>query len=97
MKRQVGQLFKNLMYIANDYPGKEPHEVRTMIKNSFRKNQQLTNQDEIKAAIDKGWYIYDQMERLISFAKYRAMRRRYDPSWKESQDKIIQDILSNMK
>eukprot|EP01027_Heterolobosea_sp_BB2_P013548 GEZU01019536.1.p1 GENE.GEZU01019536.1~~GEZU01019536.1.p1 ORF type:complete len:107 (-),score=20.79 GEZU01019536.1:41-361(-) len=77
MRPEVRQLYKELFWIAQDYPGKPVNEVRNAIKRAFIKNRDLCTQEEIEKAIERGQFVLKEIQALISLKKYRTLKNRY--------------------
>ena len=77
MNPLVRDLYKRVLVVGADYPaGMEV--VRRKAKEYFRENAHLTDEIEIKKAVNRGrWYVRNELVGIIKLKKYRAMRERY--------------------
>lgn len=71
MNTKIRSLYKYFMWAARDYPG-DINIVRSKVKHSFRTTPFS------QEAIDKGYYIAEELHRIGRFDRYRKMKKRYD-------------------
>ncbi|RHZ52956.1 hypothetical protein Glove_454g1 [Diversispora epigaea] len=76
LRYQVKDLYKRLLFLGREYPLGYSY-FYPKLKNAFMKNRNLTNEDEIKKAIDSGEYVIKELEALYYLKKYRAIKRAY--------------------
>lgn len=76
-RSQVINLYKQMLLIARDYPGKSYAQARNSIHRAFIKNAHLQDAQQIDDAINKAQYILKEMETLVYLARYRELKRRY--------------------
>ena len=75
----VRDLYKRVVIVGADYPlGLE--YVRGKFKKGIFANAHLTDEVEIKRAVNKGRYMVKEMIGVIQLKKYRQMNKRYSPS-----------------
>ncbi|ODV73604.1 electron transfer flavoprotein regulatory factor 1 CYBJADRAFT_167636 [Cyberlindnera jadinii NRRL Y-1542] len=76
MDPRVRDLYKRLIYIAREYPQGIDY-IRPKLKAGFQRNRALTDTEAVDQALEKGEYIYKEIETLIFLRRYREMKRRY--------------------
>ena len=77
MNPLVRDLYKRVLTVGMDYPG-GLEVVRRKAKEHFRENSHLTDEIEIKKAVNRGrWYVRNELAGVIQLKKYRAMKARY--------------------
>lgn len=78
MDPRIRQLYKNLLFMGKDYPinlgGYE--KFRRILKTKFQTTP-VTNESELKNALDQGNYIIKELEALFYLSKYRYLKRTY--------------------
>ena len=72
----VRDLYKRILLVGRDYP-KGLGFVREKARAEFSKHAALTDEVDIKRAINYGRYMVKEMQGVIQLKKYRAMRKRY--------------------
>jgi hypothetical protein len=77
MRPMVRDLYKRFLIAGRWYPQGLDH-VRKKVKEAFFLNRHLTDDVEIKKAIGKGRYWVRELNAVSKFAKFRAMKRRYE-------------------
>jgi hypothetical protein len=77
MRPMVRELYKRFLIAGRWYPQGLDY-VRGKTKEAFFKNRHLQDETEIKKAIGKGRYWVRELNAVSKFAKYRAMKRRYE-------------------
>ena len=87
--------YKRFIAIAPYYPGDESAQfVKQRIKKAFIANRNKTNEDEIKNLLNRGEFVYKEVEALIRLKKYRTLDKRY--SSHRQQDDLITYYLHNL-
>lgn len=76
MHNLVRNLYKRLMIAGREYPA-GIEAVRNRAKKEFRKNANLTNEEEIMKAIYVGRWWVKEIYAINSLKKYREMKKRY--------------------
>uniref|UniRef100_A0A5S6QQF1 Complex 1 LYR protein domain-containing protein n=1 Tax=Trichuris muris TaxID=70415 RepID=A0A5S6QQF1_TRIMR len=76
LRYEVLQLYKQLMYMARDYPAGEGN-LKSVLRRAFLSNKGLTDKAQIQQAIKHGEFVKKELEALYSLRKYRAMKKRY--------------------
>ena len=72
----VRNLYKRILLVGRDYPLGLDY-VREKAKAQFFGRAALTDEIEVKRAINYGRYMVKEMQGVIQLRKYRAMRKRY--------------------
>eukprot|EP00047_Mylnosiga_fluctuans_P005842 m.243052 g.243052 ORF g.243052 m.243052 type:complete len:119 (+) comp14157_c0_seq1:49-405(+) len=73
----VRDLYKRYILAGRDYPTGLA-SFRELVKQSFRKNAHLTNEEDIIHTVARGrWYLSNEIIPVIRLRKYRTMRARY--------------------
>jgi len=65
-----------LLHLGKDYP-KGYDYFRERLRQSFRRNLQVTDVREIEMLIVKGEFVSKELEALYMLRKYRALKSRY--------------------
>lgn len=74
----VRDLYKRFCILGQDYPGGWG-AVRGRVKEGFRKQAGLTEELDIKRAVNRGRWWTREMVGVIQLKKYRRMRHSYKP------------------
>ena len=73
---QVRNLYRRILVVGRDYPtGLDA--VRSKAKCEFQKRAQITDELELKRAVNYGRYMVKEMIGVIQLKKYRAIKKRY--------------------
>ncbi len=74
----VRDLYKRFIVAGESYPlGK--HKVREQAKKAFFENRDLTDELEIKKAINKGRWWVKEVVAISKLHKYRSLKKNYGP------------------
>ena len=73
---QVRDLYKRILLVGQDYP-KGIDYVRERAKAEFAKRAHITDELELRRAVNYGRYMVKEMKGVIGLKKYRAMKKRY--------------------
>ncbi|CDW56307.1 LYR motif containing protein 5 [Trichuris trichiura] len=76
LRYQVVQLYKQLMYMARDYPSGEDY-FKQKLRLAFRNKKGITDETQIREALKHGNFVKKELETLYYLKKYRAMKKRY--------------------
>lgn len=71
-------MYRRIIIVGHDYPAGLDY-VRSRAKREFAKRKDITDDVELKRAINYGRYMVKEMVGVIQLKKYRAMRRNYEP------------------
>lgn len=75
--RQVRNLYRRILVVGQDYPtGLD--SVRTKAKAEFYKRADITDEVELKRAVNYGRYMVKEMIGVIQLKKYRTIKQRYE-------------------
>ena len=72
----VRDLYKRFIHVGRGYPGGLEY-IRPRVKKAFFDNKDITDEVELKRAVNKGRYMVREMEATIQLKKYRTMKKRY--------------------
>ena len=65
-----------LYHLGKEYPaGKE--YFHTKLHQTFMKNKDVTDPEQIQQLIDRGNYVVKELEALYMLRKYRTLKKRY--------------------
>ncbi|EHB01177.1 LYR motif-containing protein 5 [Heterocephalus glaber] len=78
LRGEVLYLYKNLLYLGQDYPKGADH-LKRLLKNVFLKNKDVGKDPEkIREPIERDEFVMKELEALYFLRKYRAMKRYSD-------------------
>jgi hypothetical protein len=72
----VRDLYKRVLAVGRDYPLGLDY-VRNKAKEAFRANANLTDEVEVKRAVNRGRWRVKEMIAVIQLRKYRQLNKRY--------------------
>lgn len=76
LRRQVIQVYKELLEMGKSYPlGYSYFQPR--LHKAFMAKRDLTDENEIRKALQQAEYVKKEIEALYYLKKYRSMRQRY--------------------
>ncbi|KAH6637622.1 LYR motif-containing protein 5A [Boeremia exigua] len=78
LRHQVIRIYKELLYLARDYP--QGHAwARTRLHKAFSAQAHLRDEEAIRNGIKRAEFVKKEIEALYYLKRYRALRQRYDP------------------
>jgi hypothetical protein len=72
----VRDLYKRFLWVGKDYP-KGLGYVREKAKLAIVGNKNITNEEELMKAIQRGRFWVNELIGVVKLRKYRTLRRRY--------------------
>jgi Complex 1 protein (LYR family) len=79
----VRDLYKRVLTVGKDYPMGLDY-VRMKAKDAFRANAGLTDEVEVKRAVNRGRWRVKEMIAVIQLRKYRQINKSYNANEDES-------------
>ncbi|GAM82363.1 hypothetical protein ANO11243_003420 [Dothideomycetidae sp. 11243] len=79
LRLEVKRLYKELLYLGRDYP-KGYAYFQPRLHRAFAGKAELTDEAEIRRAVEQGEYLKKEIEALYFLKKYRAMKSAYSPA-----------------
>ena len=71
-------LRRQFLHYGKDWPGTGGFiEYKRRLRMAFQRNAHLTNQSDIEKAIQRGYFVINEIDALYKLKKYRTMKRRY--------------------
>jgi hypothetical protein len=94
LRSQVINLYKNLLYYANDYPLGYTY-YRNRLKKSFQSNSHVQDTAQIAKLIERGNFVILEIEALYKLKKYRSLKRSYYDE-NATQDEALKKFIQNL-
>mmetsp|Transcript_6324 Transcript_6324/g.19089 ORF Transcript_6324/g.19089 Transcript_6324/m.19089 type:complete len:83 (+) Transcript_6324:62-310(+) len=82
MRPEVRELYRAMILACRRYP-EDFSRSRERVKAAFRKNADVSSEDELQKCIDRGYYVVGEIEGMSALHKYRTMKKRYGATDKE--------------
>ncbi|KAM5221428.1 electron transfer flavoprotein regulatory factor 1-like [Ctenodactylus gundi] len=76
LRGEVLNLYKNLLYLGQEYP-KGADYFKRHLKNVFFKSKDVKNLEKIKELTNQREFVIKELEALYFLRKYRAMKQHY--------------------
>lgn len=89
LKKEVVNLYKNLIYLSREWPT----DLRPQIRKAFIKNRDIKDPEEIRKLIARGEYVCREITATYHLRKYRAMKRRY---YSDDREKELDEMFKSI-
>lgn len=78
MDSRIRGMYRTLLYMGKEYPAQSGgyQTFQKKLKLAFV-NTPISNEQELKLALEKGEYIVKELEALYFLTRYRDMKRKY--------------------
>ncbi|CDK24583.1 unnamed protein product [Kuraishia capsulata CBS 1993] len=76
MNPKVRQLYKDLLWLAKNYPGDYP-KIRDKLHDGFIRNARVSSGEELEKCLEHGEFIAKELQSLYFLRTYRAVKRNY--------------------
>ncbi|OBT61761.1 hypothetical protein VE03_09089 [Pseudogymnoascus sp. 23342-1-I1] len=76
LRREVIAVYKELLNLGKDYPLGYSY-FRPRLHKAFASQAGLTDEAEIRKAIDRAYFVKKEIEALYYLKKYRSLRQSY--------------------
>lgn len=77
LRRQVINIYKELLNLGKDYPQGQTY-FRRRLHAAFSANAGLTDEGAIKKGIERAEFVQKEIEALYYLKRYRTLRKRYN-------------------
>lgn len=75
-RRQVINLYKELLYLGRNYPMGYDY-FRSRLKTAFLRNKDETDPQKIQQLVERGQFVVKEIKALYMLKKYRTLKKRY--------------------
>ncbi|OBT99793.1 hypothetical protein VE01_01976 [Pseudogymnoascus verrucosus] len=76
LRREVIAVYKELLNLGKDYPLGYSY-FRPKLHKAFSSQAGLTDEAEIRKALDRAYFVQKEIEALYYLKKYRSLRQSY--------------------